>query len=110
MSSSASVTTVPARPARLLTQNREMRAIGVWNWTLPALAARLPDGRTQVTCPAASACTRICYARNGTYLFPAVKAKHTANLVYVLDFSGRTGREGAYDLPISIADIFAMRS
>ena len=64
MSSSASVTEVPVRPARLLTQNREMRAIGVWNWTLPALAARLPDGRTQVTCPAASACTRICYARS----------------------------------------------
>lgn len=85
MSSSAHVTTVPARPARLLTQNREMRAIGVWNWTLPALAARLPDGRTQVTCPAASACTRICYARNGTYLFPTVKAKHTANLAYVMD-------------------------
>ncbi|WP_410675340.1 GP88 family protein [Amycolatopsis sp. cmx-4-68] len=75
----------PARPRRLLTQNRELRAIGVWNWTLPALAARLPDGRTQVTCPAASACTQICYARNGTYNFPAVKAKHIANLTYVLD-------------------------
>jgi hypothetical protein len=75
----------PARPHRLLTQNRELRAIGVWNWTLPALAARLPDGRTQITCPAASACTNICYARNGTYLFPAVKAKHIANLTYVMD-------------------------
>lgn len=28
----------PARPARLLTQNRRLRAIGVWNWTLPAWA------------------------------------------------------------------------
>ncbi len=74
-----------SRPRRLLTQNRELRAIGVWNWTLPALAARLPDGRTQITCPAASACTHICYARNGTYLFPTVKAKHIANLAYVMD-------------------------
>ncbi|OLZ45943.1 GP88 family protein [Amycolatopsis keratiniphila] len=74
-----------SRPARLLTQNRAMRAIGVWNWTLPALAARLPDGRTQVTCPAASACAQICYARNGTYRFPAVKARHQANLAFVLD-------------------------
>lgn len=85
MSSSSSANKVPTRPSRLLTQNREMRAIGVWNWTLPALAARLPDGRTQITCAAADACARICYARNGTYLFPAVKAKHTANLTYVLD-------------------------
>nr|WP_268871915.1 hypothetical protein [Amycolatopsis orientalis] len=57
-----------SRPARLLTQNRAMRAIGVWNWTLPALAARLPDGRTQVTCPAASACAQICYARSAREL------------------------------------------
>ncbi|KAA9159451.1 hypothetical protein FPZ12_020330 [Amycolatopsis acidicola] len=73
------------RPDRLLTQNREMRAIGVWNWTLPALAARLADGRTQVTCPAAGACARICYARNGTYLFPVVKSRHQDNLAFVLD-------------------------
>jgi len=74
-----------ARPARLLTQNREMRAIGVWNWTLPALAARLAGGRTQVTCPAAGICAQVCYARNGTYRFPTVKAKHRANLAFVLD-------------------------
>ncbi|MGC7097654.1 GP88 family protein [Amycolatopsis lurida] len=69
----------------LLTQNREMRAIGAWNWSLPALATRLPDGRTQVTCPAADACARICYGRNGTYRFPVVKARHQANLMFVLD-------------------------
>ncbi|UJW32607.1 hypothetical protein L3Q67_02110 [Saccharothrix sp. AJ9571] len=62
-----------------------MRAIGVWNWSLPALAARLPDGRTQVTCPAAGACARICYGRNGTYRFPVVQARHQANLAFVLD-------------------------
>jgi hypothetical protein len=74
-----------ARPRRLLTQNREMKAIGVWNWTLPAWAGRLADGRTYNTCPSASICARVCYARNGTYLWPAVRARHQANLMFVLD-------------------------
>lgn len=73
------------RPKRLLTQNRELKAIGVWNWTLPAWAGRLPDGRTYNTCPSAGICRRVCYALNGTYNFPAVKAKHEANLQFVLD-------------------------
>jgi hypothetical protein len=70
---------------RLLTQNRELRAEGIWNWTLPAWAGRLPDGRTYNTCPAADACVKVCYARNGTYRFPAVRAKHERNLLRVLD-------------------------
>jgi hypothetical protein len=37
-----------------------------------------------------------------------VRAKHQANLMFVLDFSGRTGREGGCDLLISIADMFVM--
>ncbi|MGI5213305.1 GP88 family protein [Plantactinospora sp. CA-290183] len=73
------------RPRRLLTQNREMKAIGVWNWTLPAWAGRLADGRTYNTCPSAGICARVCYARNGTYLWPAVRARHQANLMFVLD-------------------------
>ncbi|GIH16343.1 GP88 family protein [Rugosimonospora africana] len=73
------------RPRRLLTQNRQLRAIGVWNWSLPAWAGRLPDGRTYNTCPSAGICRHVCYARNGTYRFPAVKAKHEANLAFVLD-------------------------
>lgn len=73
------------RPSRLLTQNREMRAIGVWNWTLPAWAGRLPDGRTYNTCPSAGICRHVCYARNGTYRWPNVRAKHHANLTFVLD-------------------------
>lgn len=73
------------RPNRLLTQNREMRAIGVWNWTLPALATRLSDGRTQVTCPSAGVCAQVCYARAGSYTWPVVRAKHQANLAFVLD-------------------------
>lgn len=73
------------RPARLLTQNRELKAEGIWNWTLPAWAGRLPDGRTYNTCPSAGVCAKACYALNGTYRFPVVKARHQANLAYVLD-------------------------
>ncbi|MEU7874283.1 hypothetical protein [Dactylosporangium sp. NPDC049140] len=73
------------RPKRLLTQNREMKAIGVWNWTLPAWAGRFPDGRTYNTCPAAGICAQVCYARNGTYLWPVVRGRHQANLAFVLD-------------------------
>jgi hypothetical protein len=57
---------LPARPRQLLTQNRELKAIGVWNWTLPAWAGRLPDGRTFNTCPSAGICARVCYARAPT--------------------------------------------
>ncbi|MEV7395013.1 hypothetical protein [Streptomyces sp. NPDC091215] len=76
---------VPRRPGRLLTQNREMRAIGVWNWTLPAWAGRFPDGKTYNTCPSAGICRDVCYARHGTYTWPTVKAKHHDNLRFVLD-------------------------
>ncbi|MGH3938695.1 MAG: GP88 family protein [Pseudonocardiaceae bacterium] len=87
--SSSTVSTMPvgevSRPGRLLTQNREMKRIGAWNWTLPAWAGRLADGRTYNTCPSAGVCRQVCYARSGTYLWPAVKAKHQANLRFVLD-------------------------
>jgi hypothetical protein len=53
-----------ARPFRLLTQNREMKAIGAWNWSLPAWAGRLADGRTYNTCPSAGICAQACYARS----------------------------------------------
>ncbi len=68
----------PRRPVQLLTQNSELRADGVWNWTLPALAARLPDGRTIKTCPAAGVCAQACYARNGTCNIPTVAARQRA--------------------------------
>ncbi|MEV4648346.1 hypothetical protein [Saccharopolyspora sp. NPDC049357] len=88
MSSSArgrSESSSAGRPRRLLTQNREMRAIGVYNWSLPAWAGRLPDGRAYNTCPSAGICRQICYARHGTYTWPAVRAKHKSNLRFVLD-------------------------
>lgn len=73
------------RPERLLTQNSELREEHIWNWTIPALATRLPDGRTVKTCPAAGVCAAACYARNGTYNFPGVIERHQQNLAYVLD-------------------------
>lgn len=73
------------RPARLLTSNSELRAEGIANWSLPAWAGRLADGRTYNTCPAAGVCRQVCYALNGTYRFPGVLARHEANLAYVLD-------------------------
>ena len=85
MSAPASPNPGVPRPTRLLTQNREMARIGVWNWTLPAWAGRLEDGRTYNTCPSAGICSQVCYARNGTYRWPVVAAKHRANLMFVLD-------------------------
>lgn len=73
------------RPARLLTQNSELRDIGVWNWTLPAWVIDLPDGSQFNVCPAAGACASLCYARNGTYLFPKVRQAHLRNLMFVLE-------------------------
>lgn len=64
----------------LLTQNRELKKDGVWNWTLPAWVVELPDGSHFNVCPHAGACAKVCYARNGTYLFPKVRGKHLQNL------------------------------
>lgn len=64
MSASQPVSGNVRRPARLLTQNSEMRQIGVWNWSLPAWAGRLADGRTFNTCPSAGICAQACYARS----------------------------------------------
>lgn len=69
----------------LLRQNSELKKLGIWNWSLPAFAGKLPDGRNYNTCPSAGVCAQACYARNGTYLFPNVKARHQKNLALILD-------------------------
>lgn len=69
----------------LLRQNSELRADGIFNWTLPAWVTRLPDGRVLNVCPSAGACKDLCYARNGTYRFSNVLAAHQRNLVMTLD-------------------------
>ena len=78
---------VQTRPRCLLTQNRQLKAIGVWKWTLPAWAGRLPDGRTYTTRPPRGLPARVpCqYQYNGTDPLPATRGRHHANLAYVLD-------------------------
>ncbi|WP_309115995.1 hypothetical protein [Saccharothrix sp.] len=73
------------RPKTLLTQNSRLAKLKIVNWSIPALATRLPDGRTVSTCPAAGICALPCYARQGAYLWPSVKRRHQANLLFVLD-------------------------
>lgn len=64
----------------MLTQNSELRRDGIWNWTLPAWVVTLSDGTHFNVCPNAGSCKDLCYARNGTYLFPQVRAAHVRNL------------------------------
>lgn len=80
----------------LLTQNSELRRLRIHNWTIPAYAFRLSDGSTFNACPAAGACAKLCYARNGTYNFPAVKAAHLRHLEdYLADPDGWVDRINA---------------
>lgn len=73
------------RPAKLLSQNSELRPDGIFNWTLPAFAIKLTNGTNFNVCPNAGACASFCYARNGTYNFSNVKNRHIANLEYILE-------------------------
>jgi len=70
---------------RLLTQNSELKRVGVWNFSLPAHIIKLSNGQRFNACPNAGSCGRVCYAKFGTYNFPNVKAKHLANLEFVLN-------------------------
>ena len=69
----------------LLTQNSELRRVGVWNWTIPAHVIELEDGTRFNCCPNAQACGRVCYAKFGTYLFRNVRSRHLQNLMMILD-------------------------
>ncbi len=82
----------------LLTQNRELRREGIFNWTLPAWAGRFADGRTYNTCPEAGACRSLCYARVGTYRFRNVLAAHERNLRMILDTPEEWERQMAEEL------------
>lgn len=70
---------------KLLTQNRELKPHGIYNWSIPAWFTRLSDGTIFKTCPNAGACAKVCYARNGTYTFPLVIAAHRRNLELALN-------------------------
>lgn len=73
------------RPKKLLSQNSELRPDGIYNWTLPAFAIKLNNGKNFNVCPNAGACASFCYARNGTYLFKNVRSRHIQNLEYILE-------------------------
>ena len=73
------------RPKILLSSNSELRPDGIYNWSIPALAAKLSNGTNIKTCPNAGACATVCDARNGTYNFSNVKRRHTQNLEYILE-------------------------
>jgi hypothetical protein len=74
------------KPKNLLTSgNRELKADGIFTWSLPALAAKLSTGKNMLVCPSAGVCANLCYARSGTYNFSNVKAAHTRNLELILD-------------------------
>lgn len=70
---------------RLLTQNSDLRRIGVFNWTLPAFVIEMPDGSHFNVCPQAGVCAQLCYARVGTYRFKNVRAAHIRNLLLCRD-------------------------
>lgn len=69
----------------LLRQNSEMRKDNIWNWTLPAWVIKDSTGKAVNVCPQAGACVKLCYARNGTYMFQTVRAAHTRNLEMTYD-------------------------
>jgi Gene product 88 len=64
--------------------NSELAADGIFTWSIPALAAKLSDGKNFLVCSKAGICAQLCYARSGTYNFSNVKAAHTANLELTL--------------------------
>jgi hypothetical protein len=68
----------------LLTQNSELKPHRIHNFAIPAWFIKL-DGKVFKTCPNAGACAKVCYARNGTYLFSNVLAAHTKNLRLTLE-------------------------
>lgn len=65
--------------------NRELKVDGIFTWSIPALAAKLSNGKNFLTCPNAGVCANLCYARSGTYNFSNVKAAHVRNLELTLD-------------------------
>lgn len=75
------------RPTKLLTSNANLAPHGIKNWTIPAWAGRLPDGRTYNTCPSAGICAkgRRCYALKGAYIWRPTLLAHQQRLAYTLD-------------------------
>lgn len=65
---------------KLLTSNSKLKKDGIFNFDIPAYKS----STGLITCPHARDCIANCYARQGTYIFRNVKAKHEANLTATL--------------------------
>ena len=75
----------PVATYLLTNGNRELAKDGIFTWTLPALNARLTNGKNHVTCPNAGICANLCYARVNSYQFSNVKKSHVAKLEMLID-------------------------
>lgn len=69
----------------LLTQNSELKGLGVYAWTLPAHWVTLTNGSKFNTCPNAGICGAFCYAKSGRWNFSNVKKAHIEKLEFVLN-------------------------
>ena len=65
--------------------NTELSGLGIFVWSIPALAAKSEKFGLIKTCPNAGACAALCYARTGRYRFNNVINAHTRNLELYLD-------------------------
>jgi hypothetical protein len=80
----------------LLTQNAEIKASGIYAWTLPAFVVKLPDGKGFNVCPSAGICASMCYALAGKFIFAPVRQAHMEKLEMVLnDMPGWEARMNA---------------
>lgn len=68
-------------PKQLFTSNAKLKRDGIYSFGIPAF--RSASGF--VTCPAAAKCIKGCYARNGFYVMPSVKAAQELRLALTLD-------------------------
>ncbi|WP_329046900.1 MULTISPECIES: GP88 family protein [unclassified Streptomyces] len=76
-----------ARTWLLQQNNSDLRRHGIYTWTLPAWVVTLPSGDSMNVCPSAGVCAQLCFARQGSYRYPNVRAAHMRNLLLTLDDS-----------------------
>lgn len=69
---------------KLLSQNKNLKPDGIYNWSIPAFVIKLTNGENFNVCPNAGSCSSFCYARNGTYNFSNVRSRHIFNLELTL--------------------------
>jgi len=63
-----------------LSTNEKLSRSGIYSWGIPAYKA----ASGMITCPGANACIAGCYAKNGRYVMPNVKAAQERRLALAL--------------------------